>query len=333
MGLKIIKWQQQEQASFKAVLQGSSLEPWKDDFFSLMQQGHAIVQQHGDAWRWQEAWQKQPQCPVEYVEFNHDVVCIGTKKHINTEENDALHSALHALHPWRKGPFSLFGINIDTEWHSDWKWARIAPHITPLMGRTVLDVGCGSGYHLWRMLGAGAKLAVGIDPTVLFAMQFEAIKRYQREAAAFFLPVGIESLLQNTKAFDTVFSMGILYHRHSPMDHLMQLFSLLRGKGELVLETLYIDGDAQQCLLPSGRYANMRNVWFIPSIAMLKTMLHRAGFHGIHVVHAGITSINEQRSTDWMHFKSLENFLADGDPSCTCEGYPAPRRVVLLAKG
>ncbi len=58
--------------------------------------------------------------------------------------------------PWRKGPFSLYGVNIDTEWRSDWKWDRVLPHLSPLKGRLVLDVGCGGGYHMWRMLGEGA---------------------------------------------------------------------------------------------------------------------------------------------------------------------------------
>ena len=67
-----------------------------------------------------------------------------------------LHRHLHALQPWRKGPFSLFGVQIDTEWRSDWKWNRVAPHLSPLAGRRVLDVGCGNGYYGWRMCAAGA---------------------------------------------------------------------------------------------------------------------------------------------------------------------------------
>ncbi len=61
--------------------------------------------------------------------------------------------------------------------------------------------------------------------------------------------------------------MGVLYHRRSPVDHLYQLKSTLRPSGELVLETLIIDGDEQTVLLPKDRYARMRsNVWFIPSV-------------------------------------------------------------------
>ena len=56
------------------------------------------------------------------------------------------------------------------------------------------------------------------------------------------LPLGIEHMPTKMAAFDTVFSMGILYHRRSPMDHLRELRELLRPGGQLVLETLVIDG-------------------------------------------------------------------------------------------
>ena len=54
---------------------------------------------------------------------------------------------LLALHPWRKGPIQLGPTFIDTEWRSDWKWDRIASYLPSLQDTTVLDVGCGNGYH------------------------------------------------------------------------------------------------------------------------------------------------------------------------------------------
>ncbi|EYH95419.1 tRNA mo(5)U34 methyltransferase, partial [Salmonella enterica subsp. enterica serovar Heidelberg str. N4541] len=172
--------------------------------------------------------------------------------------------------PWRKGPFSLYGVDIDTEWRSDWKWDRVLPHLSDLTGRTILDVGCGSGYHLWRMIGAGAHLAVGIDPTQLFLCQFEAVRKLLgNDQRAHLLPLGIEQL-PALKAFDTVFSMGVLYHRRSPLEHLWQLKDQLVNEGELVLETLVVDGDENTVLVPGDRYAQMRNVYFIPSAPALK---------------------------------------------------------------
>ena len=232
--------------------------------------------------------------------------------------------------PWRKGPFTLHGLTIDTEWRSDWKWDRVLPHLAPLTHRTVLDVGCGSGYHLWRMRGAGAEFVVGIDPSQLFYSQFSAIKHFHPDPNVHLLPIGIDEMPE-LKAFDTVFSMGVLYHRKSPIDFLQQLKNQLRPGGQLVLETLVVAGDANTVLVPGERYAKMRNVWFIPSCAALLGWLSRVGFQQATVVDLNVTSLDEQRKTDWMHNESLVDFLDPTDHSKTIEGYPAPLRAVITA--
>ncbi len=48
---------------------------------------------------------------------------------------------------------------------------------------------------MWRMIGAGAHLAVGIDPTQLFLCQFEAVRKLLgNDQRAHLLPLGIEQL-------------------------------------------------------------------------------------------------------------------------------------------
>ena len=250
---------------------------------------------------------------------------------MNEGQKQRLEVLLRQLMPWRKGPFTLHGLTIDTEWRSDWKWDRVLPHISPLVLRTVLDVGCGSGYHLWRMKGEGADFVVGIDPSQLFYCQFEAIKHFNPDPTVHLLPVGIDDMPE-LKAFDTVFSMGVLYHRRSPIDFLAQLKQQLRPGGELVLETLVIEGDEQAVLVPTDRYAKMRNVWFIPSTAALLLWLQRVGFKEAKVVDLSVTCLDEQRKTDWMENESLIDFLDPTDHSKTIEGYPAPLRAVIVAK-
>jgi tRNA (mo5U34)-methyltransferase len=232
--------------------------------------------------------------------------------------------------PWRKGPFTLHGLHIDTEWRSDWKWDRVLPHLAPLAHRLVLDVGCGSGYHLWRMRGAGAEFVVGIDPSQLFYAQFEAIKHFNPDPKVHLIPIGIDDM-PALKTFDTVFSMGVLYHRKSPIDFLQQLKNQLRPGGQLVLETLVVEGDATSVLVPGERYAKMRNVWFIPSCEALLGWLQRVGFNDAKVVDLNQTSLDEQRKTRWMENESLVDFLDPTDHSKTIEGYPAPLRAVIIA--
>ena len=77
-------------------------------------------------------------------------------------------NALIKLKPWRKGPLRFGSTVIETEWRSDWKWERIKKQGIDLSEKFVLDIGAGNGYYLFRMLGAGAKVALGVDPTILF---------------------------------------------------------------------------------------------------------------------------------------------------------------------
>jgi tRNA (mo5U34)-methyltransferase len=240
-------------------------------------------------------------------------------------------SVLKQFMPWRKGPFSLFGIDIDTEWRSDWKWNRVLPHIGSLEEHKVLDVGCGSGYHLFRMHQAGAKYVVGIDPTALFFYQFHCFKQYLSDIPIHYLPLGIEDM-PSTQSFDTVFSMGVLYHRHDPIKFLKELRAQLTDSGQLVLETLVVDGDVNTVFVPEGRYAQMRNVWFLPSIDAMILWLKRVGFKNVDCVDIDITSTEEQRSTHWMPNQSLSDFLDPNDSSLTIEGHPAPKRAVFIAR-
>jgi tRNA (mo5U34)-methyltransferase len=260
-------------------------------------------------------------------------VQIGDLSLMDKHRRLALQATLMGLHPWRKGPYNLFGMHLDTEWRSDWKWDRVLPHLAPLKGRTILDVGCGNGYHCWRMLGADAERVIGIDPSAKFVFQFYAIKRFAGNHLPIdVLPLGIEHMPEKMAAFDTVFSMGILYHRRSPMDHLRELRQLLKPGGQLVLETLVIEGAEDQLLVPQDRYAKMPNVWFIPSPDMLISWMSKNGLKNPRMVDISTTSIEEQRSTDWMKFESLADFLDPNDPSKTVEGHPAPVRAVFVAE-
>ncbi|MFN2049296.1 tRNA 5-methoxyuridine(34)/uridine 5-oxyacetic acid(34) synthase CmoB [Pantoea agglomerans] len=284
---------------------------------------------HGHFRDWYKSLEYLPLLEPQKLDLLHSVT--ADRDDISDRHRQGIEKLLRNLMPWRKGPYFLYGTHINTEWRSDWKWERVLPHISPLAGRTVLDVGCGSGYHMWRMIGAGAHLVVGIDPMQLFLVQFEAVRKLLNDdRRAHMLPLGIEQL-PVLQAFDTVFSMGVLYHRRSPLDHLLQLKNQLVSGGELVLETLVIEGDMNQVLVPGERYAQMRNVFFIPSAEALKSWLEKSGFVDVRIVDFALTTTEEQRRTDWMTSESLAEFLDPDDPSKTVEGYPAPLRAVLVA--
>ena len=310
-------------SKFYTCLKGTPLEAWNELLPERIAHG-LRYERHGLLPHWEEMLSELPKLDPSSTELKDEV-------RVDGEAFQGLEEQLKTFHPWRKGPYHIHGVDIDTEWRSDWKWDRVLPHLHALKDRTILDVGCGNGYHGWRMLGEGAKLVVGIDPSPMFVCQFFAMKHFIRNPNAWVLPLAIEDVPETSSAFDTVFSMGVLYHRKSPLEHIERLKSFLRPGGELVIETLVVDGPEGYTLTPNGRYAKMRNVWFIPTIKTLEYWMHRCGLTNIRTVDVTTTSIEEQHSTDWMTFESLPSFLDPKDPTKTIEGHPAPRRALTLS--
>ena len=93
-----------------------------------------------------------------------------------------------------------------------------------------------------------------------------------------------------------------------------------------------VEGDVNTVLVPEDRYAQMRNVWFLPSVPALELWLRRAGFTDVRSVDISRTSVEEQRATQWMRYQSLPDFLDPQDHSRTIEGLPAPLRATLVAR-
>lgn len=315
--------------ALSASWSGSELERWLEQLPEQCAQGLSEAR-YGDLPRWRTALNALPELNISGIDLNR--AQISALGEVSDAERAQLSETLMLLHPWRKGPYHLLGVDIDTEWRSDLKWDRLVSAIEPLSGRRVLDVGCGNGYHCWRMLGAGAAEVIGIDPTPLFVLQFKAIQHFLQQSNIYVLPLALEQLPAALNAFDTVFSMGVLYHRRSPMDHLRDLQSTLRAGGQLVLETLVIEGHDQQLLVPPERYARMGNVWFLPSPGLLCRWLEKLGFRDIALIDVSVTSTEEQRQTPWMTFHSLADFLDPNDASHTIEGLPAPRRAIVTAR-
>ncbi|GJM05351.1 MAG: tRNA U34 carboxymethyltransferase [marine bacterium B5-7] len=299
------------------------LEPQLTDYFNNLN--------HGDYIRWNAAVDSLPAILPSQILFDASSVQIGNAVDCSEDVAEELMQQLKVLMPWRKGPYTLFGRLIDTEWRSDLKWSRLDKHIKPLNDRMVLDIGCGNGYYGWRMLGNNARYIVGLDPTLLFYMQFSAIKKYIPDANIDLLPFGIQKLSDFELNFDTVFSMGVIYHRRDPLEHLKQCFNCLKAGGELVLESLVIDDEKMDVLIPEDRYAKMNNVWAIPNTATMIHWTEQAGFKNARIIDVTQTTSDEQRQTEWMKFESLADFLDKEDKTKTIEGYPAPTRAILLA--
>ena len=255
-----------------------------------------------------------------------DTVKITSENNLHVE---SITEVAKMMKPWRKGPFDLFGLFIDTEWQSFLKYNLLEPHFN-LKGKRVADVGCNNGYYMFRMLTHEPKQIVGFDPSALYKTQFDFINHFVKSDIKYEL-LGVEHFPFYEEKFDTVFCLGVLYHRSDPVQMLKDLAKGIEKGGELFLDTFMIDGDADMCLSPEKTYSKIPNIYFVPTIKVLKNWCVRAGFIDIEVLDIIPTTQEEQRSTEWIDGQSLENFLDENDPSLTVEGYPAPKRVYIKA--
>ncbi|MBV1909733.1 MAG: tRNA 5-methoxyuridine(34)/uridine 5-oxyacetic acid(34) synthase CmoB [Kangiellaceae bacterium] len=314
------------------AIKHSNIAPWYNFLIDTVNTRYKTYT-HGELEQWNQLISELPEIKVAKIELSK-AVKIDAQTPLNQQQLDELTIQLKKLHPWRKGPFELFGINLNTEWRSDWKWDRVFPYISSLKNKTVLDVGCGNGYHCWRMLDHAPRLVLGIDPSQKFLAQFSVMQHYLEQPHCHLLPIGIEDMPESMgkDGFDSIFCMGVLYHQKSPINLIQRLFKLLNSGGELILETLVVDGDENTVFLPSGRYAQMRNVWFLPSTTALELWLYKCGFKDVQTIDITQTTLQEQRATEWMTFHSLENFLDPNDINKTIEGHPAPKRATIIAK-
>ncbi len=266
---------------------------------------------------------------VKNIEIELDNIIKINSQAITNQQKEEIKKFALSLKPWRKGPFEIFETFIDSEWQSWMKYNLLEPYFS-LKDKTIADIGCNNGYYMFRMLKQSPKKIVGFDPSPLFKTQFDFINKYIKSDIVYEL-LGVEHLdIYDTK-FDTIFCLGVLYHRSDPVSTLKSLKKALNKNGELFLDTFMIDGDQDIALTPKERYSKIPNIYFIPTIPALKNWLFRAGFKDIKILEIKKTDSKEQRKTDWIESESLENFLDTNNPNLTIEGYPAPKRVYIQA--
>nr|WP_314787189.1 tRNA 5-methoxyuridine(34)/uridine 5-oxyacetic acid(34) synthase CmoB [uncultured Campylobacter sp.] len=242
------------------------------------------------------------------------------------QREETLQTALN-LRSWRKGPFKIDDILIDSEWRSFVKFNLLAPHMD-LADKIVGDIGCNNGYYLFRMLPQSPKKLIGFDPGVLSFLQFKFIDAFACSGIEYEL-LGVEHLPHYGVKFDVLFCLGVLYHRSDPVRTLKELKGALNAGGELFLDTMYLDMEGDFALSPKNTYSKIPNIYFVPTIRALLNWCERASFKDAQILATKPTDAHEQRKTEWILGKSLGDFLDPTDPARTVEGYPAPKRVYL----
>ena len=286
---------------------------------------------HGNLEQWKNILTKLPDISTNYLDFSKECIQIGNPKEINLSQLKILEKGLLNLRPWRKGPFNIFGLEVDSEWRSEKKWQRIEDYLPKIKGMRIGDIGCSNGYYSYKLLKLEPELIVGMDKTSLFIIQFLATKFYAKQIQELIiLPCSAEEFNPEFIDFDLLLSMGILYHAKNPSNHLASLQRLVKKNGYIILETIISNLKQNINIEKNQTYAGMSNIGTIFTKDNLIKLLNVSGFKNIQVINDSFTNISEQRTTKWMQGKSLSDFiLSNGD---TLEGYPPVCRTIFIAQ-
>ena len=301
-----------------------------ENLFSLFDENKNFSN-HGNLEQWKNILTKLPDISTNYLDFSKEFIQIGNSNEINLSQLKVLEKGLLNLRPWRKGPFNIFGLEIDSEWRSEKKWQRIEDYLPKIKGMRIGDIGCSNGYYSYKLLKLEPELIVGMDKTSLFIIQFLATKFYAKQIQELIiLPCSSEEFNPEFVDFDLLLSMGILYHAKNPSNHLASLQRLVKKNGYIILETIISNLKQNINIEKNQTYAGMSNIGTIFTKDNLIKLLNVSGFKNIQVVNDSFTSISEQRTTRWMQGKSLSDFiLSNGD---TLEGYPPVCRTIFIAQ-
>ena len=280
--------------------------------------------------RYREPMQALSRFKADHLDCTGNKVVIGGPSERDEQEKSKIQKHLRAFMPWRKGPFQVFGIDIDSEWRSHRKWARIEPKLPDLNGKVIADIGCSNGYYMFRMLPHKPKLVIGFEPSVQHYYCFQALNAMAGCNNLHVDLLGVEHIGLFPESFDVIFLMGVIYHRASPIDVLRDIHHALKPGGTLILESQAIPGRDSVALFPEKTYAKAPGTYFIPTGTCLQNWMQRAGFNDIDLFCSHPMSDREQRRTDWMVFESYNDYIDPENSERTIEGYPAPWRVFLL---
>ncbi|CAA6807768.1 MAG: tRNA (5-methoxyuridine) 34 synthase, partial [uncultured Campylobacterales bacterium] len=141
-----------------------------------------------------------------------DTVTITTNDNQNKE---LIKEIATSLKPWRKGPFQIDDLFIDSEWKSNIKFDIIKKHFD-IENKKVADVGCNNGYYMFKMLEYNPKSIVGFDPSSTYKTQFDFINHFVKSEIKYEL-LGVEHIEFYEYKFDVIFCLGVLYHRDNPI--------------------------------------------------------------------------------------------------------------------
>lgn len=309
------------------------LDPWFDicapehkrDLEELLKQRHTQLQNSS-----YESYQRSLEQAKGYIGGECDLsgTAPTVSGSLSIEQQAELKELLEVFIPWKKGPFNIFGEEVDSEWRSDIKWDRFVPHLGSLKGKVIADIGCHNGYFMFRMAEHQPSAVYGFEPVAKNFYNFQVLNSFFKQSMLHYELLGVEHTHFFPNAFDSIFCLGILYHHTDPIGLLRKLKLSLRKGGSLFIDCQGIAGDDPVAYVPQGKYAGARGIWFLPTLSCLTNWIRRAGFQSVEVIYSDQLDVKEQRASSWAPIKSLSEFLTPC-LSKTIEGHPAPHRFYL----
>lgn len=284
-----------------------------------------------------------------------DGVFIIERESPNPEE---VLAQLNELGPFRKGPFRIDGIDVDSHWLSDLKWQFMLPIFQQTEFQILLskpnlsfvDIGSNNGYYLFRLihwlmgnselnlepsfinnLSGKGQLFLAIDPVAQFEAQFRFLHRILNDYPIQFERIGWQRVVSLAR-FDIILCMGVLYHQTDPISMLRSFHRSLNQGGHLILETMIIpsvENNLPISLMPPNKYVGSSGVWFVPTKEALLNLLQRAGFQNIQIESIRSALDEQKRFGDFPAFREVLN---SNNVNETMEGLPAPLRIFVTAR-
>ena len=227
-----------------------------DELVSLRNEKHKWVNQTKKGFlRFRGPCESVRHLRASWCDFAGDIVQIGRPCDISHEDRGQVYKVLRSFMPWRKGPFRVFGIDVDAEWRSERKWNRLLPEMPDLENKIVADIGCNNGYYMFRAAHHQPKLVLGFEPFVQHYYTFRTLNGFADRKNLEIDLLGVEDTPLFPECFDVIFLLGIIYHRPSPIETLRDIQNALKPGGTLLLEAQAIPGEEPVALFPEKTYA------------------------------------------------------------------------------
>ena len=148
---------------------------------------------------------------------------------------------------------------------------------TDFAGKTVLDIGCNSGFYSFAAKLRGARSVLGIDYFQHCVDQATLMREILQVDAEFRQGDG-EALRDGGEAFDIVLNTGVIYHLQNPMQFLSNMARLTRELMVLESEMLIDPRYDEHAWFIEHEYCGDGSNWWLYGPTCVERMVRAAGF-------------------------------------------------------